>query len=523
MPGEIASASRTVALPRSGAETFGRTLPWATAALLTVHVILAGYLGLTEDEAYYRLWSLAPSLSYLDHPPMVAWLIAVGRYLAGEGELGVRLLAPLLMAAGAALQWRLSCRLADRQTANVSTWFYLAAPLLNVGGIIITPDLPSVLFYGLVTFGLCELERTRNANWWLAIGVFAGCGLLSKYTNLFAGASILIWLLAVPANRKWFAAPQLWAGGLIALALFTPVAIWNAQHDWASFAKQFGRVATNSGLRLVFAAELAGGLLLLLSPVIAALAMWGLGSLTGRAVSTRSSKSVLIAASVLPLLLYFAAHALHGRVQGNWLAPLYPLLCLCAAIAWSSLDIARRRIAFLLAVSLGFATTAALYTHAVMPLAALRKDPTGQMRGWPAFKQALLPHAMSTHAGWIATSSYATTAQLTYELRALLPVAQLNERIRHEHLPLLSRAATALPALYVELERRSSEPLLATCFARFKPLGTLFRADGTVSQASYKIYLAEGLKESCAHEAAPLHAAAIAAPGDSVPTRGLAN
>ena len=74
-----------------------------------------------------------------------------------------------------------------------------------------------------------------------AVGAAVGAALLSKYTALFFGPVILIWLLAVPELRRWLKSPWPYLGGLVALAIFSPVLIWNADHHWVSFAKQFGR------------------------------------------------------------------------------------------------------------------------------------------------------------------------------------------------------------------------------------------------------------------------------------------
>jgi len=51
----------------------------ASVLLALLRGVVAASVDLSDDEAYYRLWALAPALSYLDHPPMVAWLIAAGR------------------------------------------------------------------------------------------------------------------------------------------------------------------------------------------------------------------------------------------------------------------------------------------------------------------------------------------------------------------------------------------------------------------------------------------------------------
>lgn len=72
----------------------------ALAYLTSLRLILAAWMPLSADEAYYWVWSRAPAAGYLDHPPMVAFWIRAGTALAGQTALGVRLLAPAAAAAG---------------------------------------------------------------------------------------------------------------------------------------------------------------------------------------------------------------------------------------------------------------------------------------------------------------------------------------------------------------------------------------------------------------------------------------
>src|SRR5271169_280058 len=53
-------------------------------------ILYAHFLGLIPDETYYWDWSRELSWGYFDHPPMIAWLIAISRHLFGETTLGVR-------------------------------------------------------------------------------------------------------------------------------------------------------------------------------------------------------------------------------------------------------------------------------------------------------------------------------------------------------------------------------------------------------------------------------------------------
>jgi hypothetical protein len=465
-----------------------------------VHLWLAGAVGLTDDEAYYRLWALAPAMGYLDHPPMVGWMIAAGRWIAGDTALGIRLGAVLVALIGPLVLWRTAFLLFGASIARAAVWIALAMPLLAVGGVVITPDTPSVLFWGLAGWALAELHASRGANWWLAVGAFAGLGLLSKYTNLFVGAGILLWLVLLRANWPWFRAWQLWAGGAIACVLALPVVLWNAEHEWASFAKQFGRVGHGHGLTGSYLLELAGANLGLMSPLIAVLAAIGLAKAVRTAAAARDQASALVAAGVLPFLAYLLVHALHDRVQANWMAPLYPAFAICAALALGGPGTpgpgpALGRLGRW-AVAVGFASCALLYWHAVRPLVDVpgQRDPLSQTRGWSELAAEVERLRIAKGACWVATSSYATTGQLAWHLEGKAPVVQLDERIRYVHLPAVDAATLACPALYVELERRSAPALLEQRFAAVERLESLTRSHRAVPIASYTVYLVGGPK-----------------------------
>ena len=44
------------------------------AALVLLHAVLGGFIGLSVDEAHYLLYAYHPALSYFDHPPLVGWV-----------------------------------------------------------------------------------------------------------------------------------------------------------------------------------------------------------------------------------------------------------------------------------------------------------------------------------------------------------------------------------------------------------------------------------------------------------------
>src|SRR5262245_10363732 len=504
------ACSTTLQVPHSpGASADLPRLAWhpalPTPALLLAAAIVASALlraalaattELSDDEAYYRLWALAPALSYLDHPPMVAWLIAAGQGILGDTPLGIRLAAVVTSLVGPLVLWRTVSLLFGPDVARRAVAFALAMPLLSVGGIIITPDLPSVLFWGLTGWAMAELYVSGNPNWWLAVGLFSGLGLLSKYTNLFVGAGILIWLIGLKANWRWFRSWQLWAGAALSALLTLPVIAWNSQHGWASFSKQFGRVVRDQTFSPAYLLEAAGSFVLLASPIIAALALLGLGSLIAAVAKRRDPAALLLAASLVPLLLYFGVHALHARVQPNWLAPLYPGLAAAAALAVTArharVAVALRRHSTGAGVGLGILLTGLILAHAAHPILVRAKDPTSQMRGWREFALQIDRLRRMHGACAVATSHYTISAQLAYHLPVEVPVLPLNEPLRYAHLPPLAAAELGCGALYVELERR---PLLAGLPARFdgvRPLGTATRSFAGRNLARYNVALLGG-------------------------------
>ena len=118
-------------------------------------------------------------------------------------------------------------------------------------------------------------------------------------------------------------------------------------------------------------------------------------------------------------------------------------------------------------MALGLAVSAVVYVHAVAPLtgAFARKDPTHQTRGWEEIGTALQTLAREQGAAWIATNAYSLNAQLAWQLDKVMPVEQVDQRIRYAMRPEPDAGTLARPALFVAEERR--DPGLERLSARF--------------------------------------------------------
>ena len=401
-------------------------------AWTALRLIVAALTPLAPDEAYYWVWSRALAAGYLDHPPMVALWIRAGTWIAGDTGLGVRLFSPLAAAVGSLLLARDAEDLLPGRRAGFTAAALLNATLLlGAGAVIMTPDTPLLLFWTAVLTCLGRLHATGRGVWWLAAGVAAGLALDSKYTAVLLLPALLLWLLAVPGLRHWLRNPYPWLGGVLAAAVFAPVVWWNAQHGWASFAKQGARTGDWDPARaLQFLGELFGGQFLLATPLLALLFGAGIVLAARRGWRRDPAWTLLALLTLLPAVV-FVQHAVGDRVQANWPAVLYP----AAAIAAAGLAPGWQRLRGP-AMALGFAVTAVAYAQATLrpfPVPP-QLDPTTRLTGWPDLAAEVAVVAWETKARFVAVEPYGAASELALLLPPDLPVLGLDARWRQFNL-----------------------------------------------------------------------------------------
>ena len=86
----IAPPDKASAIPDRSAASPWLRVALLIAALTAMRLVYASVLDLRTDEAYYWTWSKESALSFLDHPPGIAWLIRFGTAIFGDTRLGVR-------------------------------------------------------------------------------------------------------------------------------------------------------------------------------------------------------------------------------------------------------------------------------------------------------------------------------------------------------------------------------------------------------------------------------------------------
>ncbi len=423
---------------------------------------MAGLLPLSADEAYYWLWSKHLALGYFDHPPMIAWLIRAGTLLFGDTPFGVRLAGVVLSVPASWFVWRAAALiLKDETRAALAALLFNLTIMISAELLAATPDMPSIVASAAFVWCLAQLQATGNGKWWLAVGIAAGLGLLSKFSALFLGAGALIWLLADARMRHWLKTPWPYLGALLALLIFAPNLAWQSQHHWETFAFQFARVGAGH-LSLRFLGEFLAAQAVLATPLIFALMVRGLM----RATSLKSDR-LMLALLAWVALGYFLEHSLHDRVQGNWPCFIYPVLAILAADAFAGAsETALWRKFSMVAAPLALVMLLAVYAQAEFAPLVLRKDPLARVLGrdFQPIGEVAAAMVKAHLVDAILTTDYETTAWLRFTQPGV-KVVQVNEPQRYEGASAAPPALLNGRLLYLAEFRRDQHQLLGRLFA----------------------------------------------------------
>jgi 4-amino-4-deoxy-L-arabinose transferase-like glycosyltransferase len=457
-------------------------------AMTGLRMLYAGVLDLRTDEAYYWTWSKElPQLCFLDHPPMIAWFIKFGTSIFGDTNLGVRFAGILAMAATqlllADIVWRVTYNARAVMLAVLLPEAALYYGLLMAK---VAPDTAAIPFTVAMMWALVRLRESDDARWWLAAGLFGGLALLSKFTVVMLLPAVVAFTLVPDWRRRWLLSPYPWAAALIAVLLFSPVLIWNAQHDWASFKFQLVRATAARDVSLRTVGEYIGMQFGLVGFVLLPVTLSALVLTAWRGYRTREPVAILLSTAVLVPFLYFLWKSLTLRVGDTWPMFMWPIGF--AAVAINIVMLAREnRPAWMIRSTMRWARIAIISGIAMVVLVFVyyvaapwnfigKTDPIGGEAGYEQVVARVDAELQKTGASWIATSDYRTYAMLRWFFRGRVPVIQINERARFIgfHDPGMDRIA-AHTGIYVAREPDGAAALWAETAAMREPLGHVRR------------------------------------------------
>ncbi|TYP78381.1 dolichol-phosphate mannosyltransferase [Nitrosomonas communis] len=287
---------------------------------------------LIPDEAYYWVYAQHMDLSFFDHPPMVAWLIWLGTSIFGDNELGVRISAFICSLITMGYLYALACNLYDKQTGLRTLLLLAILPFSFATGMLMTADAPLIAAWAATLYYMERALIAGRSSAWLGMGITFGLGLLSKYTIGLLGMAALLFVILDPIARRWMRRAHPYLAALLALLLFTPVLIWNAEHNWASFLFQ-GRRLEGAGDDQFSVHLLFLNILVLLTPAGFLAAVWALitGGNQDSDQSAQRRRLFLRVFTGTPFAVFFVL-SMFDSMRFHWTAPLW--LAVLPTIAW---------------------------------------------------------------------------------------------------------------------------------------------------------------------------------------------
>ena len=456
-------------------------------AMTALRIVWAHLIELRTDEAYYWTWSKEDVLSYLDHPPMVAWFIRIGTTIFGDTNFGVRF-------AGIAAMLCMQLLLADIVRRVTHDWravvFALLFPeaALYYGLLMakVAPDTALIPFAVATIWSMVRLAESGDQRWWLAAGVFGGLSLLSKFTGVLLVPAVLAFMLVPDWRLRHLRSPYPWLAALIAVALFSPVLIWNYQHDWATFRFQSVRATTSYGFSLRTFGDFIGLQWGLVGFVLFPVVLVGVALTAWRGYRTREPVAILLSTAVIVPFAYFLVKSLTLRVGDTWPMFLWPASFAAAAINIAVLPRENWRAKIIQATpfwartsvvtGIGFIVIVFVYYVATPFHFISRIDPVGSEANFDQLAARVQTELDKTGATWIATTDYRTNSMLRWYFRGRVPVIEVTERGRFQGFsdPGMDRIK-GHPGLYVARAYDYMLPIWDLTGARRERLGQVDR------------------------------------------------
>ena len=393
-------------------------------SLFRIYYIQNGPMDLSPDEAHYWEWSRRLDLSYYSKGPMIAYLIHLGTSLFGDTVFGIRFMAVLFSALSSILMYSLGKKMYDEKVGLFSAIVIQIIPLFSTYGILFTIDSPFIFFWISSLFLFREaVNQSQSSNlnpqkYWLLLGLSIGLGLLTKYTMSFFYLCAFLFLAVSAEKRRLLLTRGPYIALLISLIVFSPVMLWNAQHDWVTLKHTAGQAHIGQGIQLSLKsfAEFIGSQLGVITPLLLILMIISI-------LKLRKEKegSYLFWFSI-PVLAFFLFKSIQAKVQANWALPGY----ITGIISFSAVylrrfdtDVKGKKILVTASLILSLILTSIAHYPSILDLPP-ELDPASRIQGWHALGEEvtrIYGQMSSANPVFIFSDRYQVSSELAFYVK----------------------------------------------------------------------------------------------------------
>lgn len=199
------------------------------------HVLTNGQYGFHRDELQFLSDAQHLDWGFVPYPPLTSALEALGFKMFGLSLVGLRLFSVLAQTVVILVSGLMARDLGGGRLAQVFAAIAVGlspAPMGNAT--MFQYSSFDMLWWVLIAWSVIRLLRDDNPRWWVAIGLFAGLGMQTKYSIAFELVGVLVGVLLTDA-RRFLTSRWLWAGVAVALLVFAPNLVWLIRHDFISY------------------------------------------------------------------------------------------------------------------------------------------------------------------------------------------------------------------------------------------------------------------------------------------------
>ena len=400
-----------------------------------LRLAFAATTGLGVDESYMVATGRAFSFGYFDHPPAAWWLSLAASHLTGsEAAVVVRLPFILLFALTTWLMTRLGDAVGGPEAGFWAAVTLNLSPVFGItSGTWVLPDGP--LDCALTGAALClvrALPAKRHAAWlyWCGAGVCAGLALFAKYSAILTIGGAFLFLLAHEGARMWLHRRPPYIAMGIALLIFSPVYVWNAQHQWASFDFQATRAGGWHLHPLAPLTTLAGEALFVLPWFWLPMIILGARAFRG------GWREQLLAWLAAPPIVVFAMIAAWSsqRVLFHWAAPgylmLFPLLGRFVAARWQRREVRAAIFGTAAFCLLGVTVISSQLQFDWLRVLMPAHDPTAEGINWTSLREDLTARGLLHPGTVVGVPNWRDAGKIAYALGPRVTVLCLNRDAR---------------------------------------------------------------------------------------------
>ena len=196
-------------------------------------------LDVVESLTWGREWQWG----YYKHPPLSPWVLHL--FWRAFGEVGPYLLSQLCIAATLWCVWRAGLRLMAPERALIGTVLTMGVVFYTRPALEFNHNVAQMPLWAALGWCLLAALQDGRLRQWLALGLLAGLGMLTKYSVAVVLACMGLYLVLSPARRV-LRQPGPWLALAAALAVFAPHLLWLWQTDWLPMAYASQRAAADT-------------------------------------------------------------------------------------------------------------------------------------------------------------------------------------------------------------------------------------------------------------------------------------